>query len=276
MQHHPSHQINSPDFSDWIPVVLLVLAALMYYYSVVRICNSKSGWYGWRTLSFTAGIVMLIVAMLPSIMHWAHQDLRGHMVQHLLIGMYAPLFLVLGAPILLALKALPVSIARVMTYVLRSHLFYILSHPFTAFILNIGGMYLLYLTPLYIMSLNNPILHYGIHLHFLLAGYLFTWSLIGQEPVQVRVSFNMRVFMLFISIAFHAFLSKFMYAYLYPLNSPHSSEQIEAASKLMYYWGDLSELLLTIALFAAWYRERKDRKDLILTRRSVNLNNVKS
>ncbi|WP_258179139.1 cytochrome c oxidase assembly protein [Pontibacter ummariensis] len=26
-----------------------------------------------------------------------HQELRGHMVQHLLIGMFAPLFLVLGA-----------------------------------------------------------------------------------------------------------------------------------------------------------------------------------
>lgn len=29
---------------------------------------------------------------------------------------------------------------------------------------------------------------------------------------------------------------------------------------LMYYWGDLSELLLTIALFAIWYQTRKPAK----------------
>lgn len=51
-----------------------------------------------------------------------------------------------------------------------------------------------------------------------------------------------------------------MYAYLYPLNSPHTEGQIRAAAKLMYYWGDLSELLLTIALFAIWYQKRGRQK----------------
>ncbi len=36
--------------------------------------------------------------MLPPIAPFAHTDFRGHMAQHMLIGMYAPLALVLGAP----------------------------------------------------------------------------------------------------------------------------------------------------------------------------------
>lgn len=256
MQHHAHYQVHGTAFSEWIPLLLVAAVATVYLCSFCSVRNEKRGRDGWRTISFLLGSVLLAVSMLPSLMAWAHQDLRGHMVQHLLIGMYAPLFLVLGAPVTLALKVLPVNTARGVTAVLRSSVFYFVSHPITAFLLNIGGMYLLYLTPLYVESLANPILHYLIHIHFLAAGYLFTWSMIGQEPVPRRPTFNVRVFILFISIAAHAFLSKFMYAYLYPLNSTNSNTQIQEAAKLMYYWGDLSELLLAIALLALWYQRR--------------------
>src|SRR5690606_12892447 len=139
-----------------------------------------------------------------SLMQWAHHDLRGHMAQHLLIGMYGPLFLVLGTPVTLVLKALPVGMARGVTAILRSKVFYFLSHPALALLLNMGGMYLLYLSPLYVLSLSNTYLHYLIHIHFLAAGYLFAWSIIGQEPVPKRPAFMVRLFVLFISIAAHA------------------------------------------------------------------------
>lgn len=117
-------------------------------------------------------------------------------------------------------------------------------------------MYLLYLTPLYKESLTKPYFHYAIHLHFLVAGYSFTWSMIGPDPTPRRPGLRVRVLVLFISIASHTFLSKLMYAYLYPLNSPHPSAQIREAAKLIYYWGDLSELLLATAIFAIWYQKR--------------------
>lgn len=256
MQHYAHSQLYSISLSEWIPLFVVVAAALFYLYAVISIRGKDSRWHNWRTLSFAIGILLVVIAMLPSLMHWAHQDLRGHMVQHLLIGMYAPLFLVLGAPITLALKSLPMKIARGITAILRSSIFYFLSHPVTAFFLNIGGMYVLYLTPLYTESLTRPYLHYLIHTHFLAAGYLFTWSMIGPDPAPKRPSHVVRVSVLFVSIAAHAFLSKYMYAYLYPLHSPHSEEQIREAAKLMYYWGDLSELLLTIAIFVVWYQKR--------------------
>nr|WP_255481131.1 cytochrome c oxidase assembly protein [Pontibacter sp. Tf4] len=253
---HASHHANDPGFSALIPQLLIIVISVLYLLGSFSIRDSKGGWKSWRTLSFITGALLLSISMLPSVMQWAHQNLVGHMVQHLLIGMYGPLFLVLAAPITLALKALPVNTARRITTILRSRLFYVLSHPVTALLLNMGGMYLLYLTPLYDKSLTTPLLHYFIHFHFLAAGFLFTWSMIGQEPVAKRPAFSIRVFVLFISIAAHAFLSKFMYAYLYPINSPHSADQIREAAKLMYYWGDLSELLLVIVLFGMWYKKR--------------------
>lgn len=253
---HTSHQTYNSTLSEWIPLLLVIVITALYLYAVFKVRGSKGGWKSWRTISFLIGVLLLGIAMFPSLMRWAHQDLVGHMVQHLLIGMYGPLFLVLGAPIMLALKALPINSARTITAILRSRLLYFLSHPVMALLLNMGGMYLLYLTPLYVKSLTNPFLHYLIHFHFLAAGFLFTWSMIGQEPVAKKPVFLTRVFVLFVSIAAHAFLSKFMYAYLYPLNSSHTVEQIREAAKLMYYWGDLSELLLAIVLFGMWYKKR--------------------
>lgn len=254
--HLSSHTSHAVPFSEWIPLLIIAAGAAVYLYATLRLHNRKGGWSHWRTLSFLFGILLLAVAMLPSLMQWAHHDLRGHMAQHLLIGMYGPLFLVLGAPITLALIALPVEIARGVTAVLRSKIFYFLSHPVIALLLNMGGMYLLYLSPLYVMSLSNSYLHYLIHIHFLVAGYLFAWSIIGQEPVSKRPAFKVRLLVLFISITAHAFLSKFMYAYLYPLHSPHPGSQIQEAARMMYYWGDLSELLLAIVLFGMWYHKK--------------------
>jgi putative membrane protein len=190
-------------------------------------------------------------------MNYAHADFRGHMLMHLLIGMLAPLGLVLGAPVTLALKSLPLIAARTLTAILRSQVFYFLSHPITALLLNIGGMYLLYLTPLYNATLTSPALHYLVHIHFLAAGFLFTWSIAGPDPAPRRPNLQLRVVVLFVSIAAHAYLSKAMYAYLYPLNSPHPAEEIQAGAKLMYYGGDLSELLLAAALFSIWYQKRR-------------------
>lgn len=68
--------------------------------------------------------------------------------------------------------------------------------------------------------------------------------------------------MLLLGIAAHAYLAKLMYINLLPRVSlsnveGHGTEAIQAAAKFMYYGGDLAELLLAIALFYGWCKERK-------------------
>lgn len=212
--------------------------------------SSARGWSYWRTLSFSSGILLLLVALLPSVVAYAHHDMRGHMVQHLLLGMLAPLGLVFGAPVMLAMRSLPVRGARTLVTVLRSGAIGFLSHPVTAMFLNVGGMYLLYLTPLYAAMHESAALHALIHWHFLAAGCLFTWAIAGPDPAPNRPSKRFRLFVLFVSIGAHAFLSKAMYAYGWPAGAHHSLEEVRAGAKIMYYGGDFAELLLVIALFA--------------------------
>jgi putative membrane protein len=61
------------------------------------------------------------------------------MTQHLLLGMYAPLALVLGAPATLPLAALPVRARPRVAAVLRFRPLHALSHPATAAVLTVGA-----------------------------------------------------------------------------------------------------------------------------------------
>lgn len=258
MYDPPHHVAEGGDWTTWIPVLLigLLIGAYLFLVYASRAAEERRQTQTLRALSFITGMLLIGIAMLPGVMQDAHADLRIHMVQHLLIAMFAPILLVLAAPVTLTLQVLPVRAARRVTAVLKSRAFTFVSHPFMAMMLNTGGMFVLYLTPLYGESLVNPYLHYVVHIHFLLAGYLFVWSIIGTDPVPQRPDHRLRVFILFLSIGLHAFLSKFMYAYRYPLNTHHSGDQIREATKLMYYWGDFSELILVIIVFYQWYTKK--------------------
>ncbi|MDF9797087.1 putative membrane protein [Catalinimonas alkaloidigena] len=249
LEHAP--QENLFTYLPWLFISLMLLA---YLRAAIGQIHQGRQWSRWRILSFISGCLLLYVGLTPSLQPMAHHDIRLHMVQHLLIGMFAPLALVLAAPVTLAVRSLPTSTSRFIMQVMGSKPVRLISHPLSALLLNIGGMYVLYLTPLYATTLSNPYMHHLLHLHFLLAGYLFCWSIAGPDPAPHRPAMRVRLIVLFLSMATHAYLSKLMYAYEWPKNTPHPTEQIQAAAQLMYYGGDVAEILLAIAFFAAWFR----------------------
>ncbi|HYH11166.1 MAG TPA: cytochrome c oxidase assembly protein, partial [Thermomicrobiales bacterium] len=97
-------------------------------------------------------------------------------------------------------------------------------------------------------------------------GYLFAWSIAGPDPAPGRPGLTTRLAVLVTSIAAHAYLGKTMYAHLFPRGTHYSADEIEAAAELMYYGGDLAELLLAAALFATWYQQRRRTRERDLAR----------
>ncbi|HSP59233.1 MAG TPA: cytochrome c oxidase assembly protein [Halomonas sp.] len=236
-------------------VGFVALGTLAYLVGAYQQSLAGKRWSLWRSLSFVSGSLLLGVAMSGPVMHWAHHDLRGHMAQHLVIGMLVPLAWVLAAPVTLLLRALPVAAARRVVGLLHSLPIRIVSHPICALLLNIGGMYVLYLTPLYATSLHMPWLHGWMLAHFLLAGYLFCWAILAAPDASPHtLSPRSRAFVLYVSIAAHAILGKLMYGYAWPRNTHHGIEEIQAAAQVMYYGGDAAEALLALAFFILWYR----------------------
>ncbi|CDZ95417.1 Cytochrome c oxidase caa3 assembly factor (Caa3_CtaG) [Pseudomonas saudiphocaensis] len=238
-------------------VLLLLVVTVWFAYLLAALwqMQRQAGWPFWRLASFTCGTALLVAALSPPLMSWGHVDLRGHMAQHLALGMFAPVALMLGKPVSLLLRSVPVSLARGIATLLASSPARVLTHPFTALLLDVGALYLLYMTPLYQLSLSNPGLHLWLHLHFILAGYLFCWAIAGPDPAPHRGTFHTRLAALFLATAAHSILSKLMYGYGYPRDAGHGLAEIEVAAQLMYYGGNLAEMVLALLLFAGWYRE---------------------
>ncbi|YCK80803.1 cytochrome c oxidase assembly protein [Arthrobacter sp. D3-18] len=235
------------------PGILIILIALAAVYVVLAAQQSKQpkGWPRWRTVLFLAGLVVLGVGLAPQLSPYRHGSLPAHMFQHLLIGMYAPIGLVLGAPGTLLLRTIPRKQGRILGRILRSRPVHVIAHPVTALVLNVGGLAVLYFTPLYEAATHNPTLHMLIHVHFIAAGILFAWAIAGPDPAPRRPSVPARLVVLGVAIAGHAVISQLLYAGLIVQVTGQSVERRQAG-ELMYYAGDIAELLLAFALVSSW------------------------
>jgi putative membrane protein len=258
---HHAHPEGGHGFDAGMSVLLgaTIVALVLYLYGVARARRAGRRWSLSRSAGFVVGAGLVSGSLLPPVAALGHGDLRAHMAQHLMLGMLGPIGLVLGAPVTLALRTLPPPRARQLVALLRARPIHWLSHPVTALILNIGGMAVLYATPLFALMMTDPRLHLAVHFHFLAAGCLFAWSIAGTDPGPARPSHATRLVVLFVAIAAHATLAKAMYAQGWPRGTAFARSEIEQAAKIMYYGGDLSELLLAIALFASWRHARRGR-----------------
>ncbi|MFF9815010.1 cytochrome c oxidase assembly protein [Streptomyces sp. NPDC014006] len=239
--------------------VLVLLAAAAGYLLAVRRArrrNPAQGWSRTRTLSFLTGTALLAVALLPPLAPAVHTDFRGHMTQHLLIGMYAPTALVLAAPVTLLLRTLPPALARQVTALLHSPPARLLAHPAVALTLSTGSLGLLYFTPLYNTAMAHPAGHGLMHAHFLASGFLFAYVVAGPDPAPARPGVRARLVCLGIAIAAHALIAQAMYGgFFVDIHAP--IDQVQQGAEIMYYGGDIAELLLAAALVATWRPERR-------------------
>ena len=115
---------------------------------------------------------------------------------HVLVGMVAPLLLVAAAPVTLALRTLQVGRARRVSRLLRSWPARFFTAPVVAAVLNVGGMWALYRTPVFQAMQGDPLLHWLVMTHFLLDGYLFTAAIIPTNPAPHRAGYPLRMVVL--------------------------------------------------------------------------------
>ncbi|MEV7646568.1 cytochrome c oxidase assembly protein [Arthrobacter sp. NPDC089319] len=253
---HAAAAHHASMFDGVLPLALVAAVGVAYLVLAWLRSREDRGWSGRRTVSFLGGALVLALGLTPQLLPLPPEGLPVHMVQHLLIGMYAPLGLVLGAPVTLLLRSVPHRYGKKIGKLLRSRPLHLVANPATALLLTLGGLAALYFTPLYSLATGNPLLHHAIHLHFLAAGYLFAWVIAGPDPAPRRPSVPMRLVVLGVAIAGHAVLSQLLYAGLFtPIPAP--SGELRLAGELMYYGGDVAGLLLAFALVTTWRPVRK-------------------
>ncbi|WP_323125828.1 cytochrome c oxidase assembly protein [Gracilibacillus oryzae] len=195
--HHPlPNELNHTNFFDLLSQILLSLpffiGIFLYVAAIIHSRKKSREWPVYRTVCWMLGSLLAIVAVTGPLADKAMLSFSLHMVVHLMLGMIAPLLMVVGAPVTLFLRALSVKNAKLLTKILRSTPVKVITDPFIAALLNIGGLWILYTTDLYHLMHEDILLHIIIHLHVFLAGYVYTLSIIYMEPLSHRTSYLYR------------------------------------------------------------------------------------
>jgi putative membrane protein len=228
-------------------VTLVLLGAVAAGYLVA---TRRTTWPELRTASWLAGLAVVAFVLTGPLAH-SHGDLRAHMAGHLLIGMVAPVLLVLAAPVTLALRTLPRRRARALACLLRTAPARVLTDPFVATALNVGGLWLLYRTGLVTAVLHDPGRHVLVSLHVLLTGWLATAAVLAVDPAPHRRGVVARACALAAGMAAHDVLAKLLYA-----DPPAGVHEAAAGARLMYDGGTVVHVVVAALLWRQWYRSR--------------------
>lgn len=197
-----------------------------------------------------------------------------HMVQHMLLGMIAPMFLALGAPVTLALQASHRSTQRVLLRVVHSRVLVVLTNPLVAWAVMAVTLFGYYFTSLYEFSLRHEWFHDYTHLHFVVAGVLFFWPIIGLDPQRHRLPYPARLGYVLLAVPYHLFfglallsasrpLAGQYYASLHRTWGPTLLADQRTGAFIVWSMGDLFGLIAGGIILVQWvaYDERRQRRE---------------
>lgn len=252
-----------------------LLALALYGWGVLRLVRRGDKWPVGRTISFVIGVLTILLVMCTKLNDYGMVMFSVHMVQHMIISMLSPILLLLGAPITLALRALPVAARghkgprEWLLWLLQSRYVKIITHPAFTIPLFIASLYALYFTPLFDTLMGSKAGHIGMMVHFLAVGLVFFWPIMGVDPGPHRPGHIFRMLELFAGMPFHAFFGialmmatqPMIGTYMHPpasLGIDPLSDQ-EAAGGIAWAFSEIPSVVVLVALLFQW-RKSEDRE----------------
>ncbi|MGV9588045.1 cytochrome c oxidase assembly protein [Streptomyces tendae] len=259
-------------------LVACLLGLALYGWGVVRLVRRGDKWPVGRTVAFAAGVLSVALMMCTKLNDYGMVMFSVHMVQHMVISMVSPILLLLGAPITLALRALPPAgrghkgPRELLLMLLHSRYMRIITHPAFTIPLFIASLYALYFTPLFDTLMGSQAGHIGMMVHFLAVGVVFFWPIMGVDPGPHRPGYLMRMLELFAGMPFHAFFGIALMMASSPMvdtfENPPASLGIDALSDqnaaggIAWAFSEVPSVLVLLALLFQWYasEERQARR----------------
>ena len=276
--------ISSPPAPTWSRIIfsyepdalmigILITAVALYVKGVMVLTKRGDKWPVGRTISFALAIAAIDFATSGGLGLYAHFAFSYHMVAHMILGMIAPIGIVLGAPITLALRTLPQGrnvdergVRGSLLAALHSKLAIFYTNPLVALAFFDGSLFVLYFTGLFGSLMQSHVGHLFMSIHFLLAGILFFHVVIGIDPNPRRVPHLVRIVILFAAMSIHAFFSVALMSsstlidagYFASLKSPWLPDLLadqRIGGSIGWAMGEIPILLALVATFISWMRD---------------------
>ena len=261
--------------ADGLMLGLLIFAVAIYIKGVIILSRRGDKWPVGRTIAFALGISAIDFATSGGLGVYSRFAFSNHMLSHMVLGMIAPIGIVLGAPITLALRTLPIGrneqergIRGSFIALLHSKVSKIYTHPVVALAIFNGSLFGLYFTPLFGNLMQGHSGHFFMTIHFLLSGILFFQVLIGVDPMPRKVPHIVKVIIIFAAMSIHAFFSISVMSastlldngYFALLERPWATDLLadqRAGGAIGWAMGEIPILLALLATFIQWTRQDK-------------------
>lgn len=251
-------------------LVACLLGLGLYGWGVVRLARRGDAWSWGRTASFVIGVLTVLLVTCSRLNDYGMVMFSAHMVQHMVISMLSPILILLGAPITLALRALPVAAKRgskgpreLLLMFLHSRYMRIITHPAFTIPLFIASLYALYFSPIFDFLMGSRTGHVVMMCHFLAVGLVFFWPIMGVDPGPHRPGYLMRMLELFAGMPFHAFFGIALMMASQPMvesyKNPSASLGIDAladqtaAGGIAWAFSEIPSVLVLLALLFQWH-----------------------
>lgn len=252
----------------WLAVVLILGA--LYLVGITHLRRRGNHWPVGRTIAWFLGLFVMLWSTNGGVAGYSQVLFSAHMVQHMMLSMIVPILLVLAAPSTLALRALPSHHGdpgprEWLVAILNSPFVRVVSNPIVAATIFVSSFFGLYFSAAFPALMANHWGHLWMQAHFILAGYLFFWTLIGIDPGPKRPPYPVRLLILLAAMSIHAFFNiailqsneVLAQAYFASLERPYLADLLadqQVGASIGWAIGEIPLLIVMITLAFQWMR----------------------
>ena len=194
-----------------LPTILLLLAGYVYLNGLNNPRRpyrsqeaARSPWRpshpvnNWQKASFFFGLFLMFIALQSPLDPLSDHLLSFHQLQHFVLRMLAPMFVLLGAPLTPMLRGLPPwALQRIVRPAARNYyvrrVYRLLTNPIFTIGLFLGSLYLWQFPGAFNLALRSDAVHAIMHLTMSGSGFLFWWVIIDPKPHRSRLHYGLRV-----------------------------------------------------------------------------------
>lgn len=168
-----------------------------------------------RHILFFVGLGLVYLGLQSPLDPMADRLFLAHQIEHLLLRMLGPMFLVLAVPAVPLLRGLPGWAKRqIVKPVIRSRgarmLFAVLSNPYVATALFLGTLYGWQIPAAHDAAILDDPLHDLMHVTMLLSGLFFFWVILDFRPRVARTPVWLRFVLLAIVLVLNILLGSYL------------------------------------------------------------------
>jgi cytochrome c oxidase assembly factor CtaG len=252
---------------QFAPIVtgFTAVLAVLYLWGAFRVRkrHPRRPWPLRRTILFLLGLLVINLATQSGIGTYDDTLFWDHMIQHLMLLMIAPPLLVSGMPVTLLLHASRNPVHAGVIKIIRSKPVTWITWPGVGIVAYAAVIVGTHLTNFMNLVIQYDAVHEAEHVLYLVVGYLYFLPLVGKEPLKWKVSYPLRLFLLFLAMPVDAFTGVVLGSYstypflpMEPRNwGPSPLNDLHQGGAVMWIGGAAIMFVVIMVTFYSWSRE---------------------